>query len=201
MTTVRIVLCVSTAFLGLVLTGQRVQAHGGWSVGVRIVAPGYYYRPWPYYYPYGAVYVASPPVVVQPAPVLLQSAPVGQPVPVAPPANQTPPPPVIDPASATSPNSAGIDYHLQQLRNPDDRTRADSVLQLGRMKAVQAVDPLAATLAGDRSPLVREAAARALALIGSPKALAALKHAALADEDRDVRHSAQFAMDVIQTGR
>ena len=65
-----------------------------------------------------------------------------------------------------------INYYLQQLRNPDERVRADSVLQLGRLKVISSVDPLAATLAGDRSPLVREAAARALALIGSPKALA-----------------------------
>jgi HEAT repeat protein len=94
-----------------------------------------------------------------------------------------------------------INQHLQLLADPDERTRADSVMQLGRMKAARAVDPLAATLAGDRSPLVREAAARALGLIGSPKALPALQHAALADNDRDVRHSAQFAIDVIQAGR
>jgi HEAT repeat protein len=94
-----------------------------------------------------------------------------------------------------------IDHHLQQLADPDERVRAETVMQLGRLRASSAVDPLAATLAGDRSPSVREAAARALALIGSPKALPALQQAALADGDRDVRHSAQFAIEVVQSGR
>jgi HEAT repeat protein len=94
-----------------------------------------------------------------------------------------------------------ISGYLQQLRDPDEHVRSDSVLQLGRLKIVSAVDPVAATLAGDRSALVREAAARSLGLMGSPKALPALQHAALADPDRDVRHSAQFAVDVIQSGR
>jgi HEAT repeat protein len=98
-------------------------------------------------------------------------------------------------------SQADADRLLQQLTNADERVRADCVMQLGRLKVVKAVDPLAATLAGDRSPTVREAAARALGLIGSPKALTALQNAALADGDRDVRHSAQFAMDVIQVGR
>ena len=74
-------------------------------------------------------------------------------------------------------------------------------MQLGRGRAAQAVDPLAATLAGDRSPVVREAAARALGLIGSSAALPALQQAASADPDHDVRHSAGFAIDVIQSGR
>jgi HEAT repeat protein len=63
------------------------------------------------------------------------------------------------------------------------------------------VDPLAATLAGDRSPAVRDAAARALGLIASPQALPALERAAQADADRDVRRSAQFAVEVIQANR
>src|SRR5262249_5883046 len=71
--------------------------------------------------------------------------------------------------------------------------------ELGRMKADRAIDPLLAALAGDRSPVVRDAAARALGLIGSPRALTALLHAAQADNDRDVRHSAPFAVEVIQT--
>jgi HEAT repeat protein len=73
------------------------------------------------------------------------------------------------------------------------------VLQLGRSKDPRAVDPLAATLAGDRSAMVREAAARALGLIGSPAALPALQNAAQVDSDHDVRRSAQFAVEVIQS--
>jgi HEAT repeat protein len=72
-------------------------------------------------------------------------------------------------------------------------------MSLGRLKAERAVDPLAATLAGDRSPAVRDAAARALGLVGSPRGLTALKYAAQADSDRDVRHSAQFAVEIIQS--
>jgi hypothetical protein len=151
---------------------------------------------YPYYYPYQAVYVQPAPVVVQPAPLAQQAAPVGQPIDQA----TTTPPVTMQTPVQIAPES-DISRHLQLLADPDERTRADSVMQLGRMKAVRAVDALAATLAGDRSSVVREAAARALGLIGSPKALPALQHAALADNDRDVRHSAQFAMDVIQVGR
>ena len=63
----------------------------------------------------------------------------------------------------------------------------------------RAIDPLAATLSGDVSPTVRESAARGLGLIASPSALPALQRAAQADGDRDVRRSAQFAADVIQS--
>ena len=54
-----------------------------------------------------------------------------------------------------------------------------------------------ATLNPTNSPPVREAAARALGLIGSPRALTALRYAAQADSDRDVRRSAQFSVEVI----
>jgi hypothetical protein len=205
-----------TVLLGAALVGTPVQA--GWSVGVRFNVPGYYgyYRPWGgyyYYQPY-PVYVAPPPVYVAP-PVVVQPTPVYQPVypvpavpgPVAPTraaAAPVAPAPAVAPAVAQTTASAlsgETQRLLQLLADPDDKVRADSVLQLGRLRATQAVDPLAATLAGDRSPVVREAAARALALIGSPRALAALQRAAQADPDRDVRHSSQFAIDVIQTGR
>ena len=71
------------------------------------------------------------------------------------------------------------------LTAADEHVRSESVLQLGRMKAYQAVDPLAATLAGDQSPLVRESASRALAMIGSPKAFPALTRAAQADAEHE----------------
>jgi HEAT repeat protein len=95
----------------------------------------------------------------------------------------------------------GAEQLVTQLANPDERIRAETALQLGRLKSTQGVDPLAATLAGDRSPAVREAAARALALIASPQALPALEKAAATDPDHDVRHSARFAIDVINSGR
>ncbi len=179
----------------LAIGGGSVSAHGGVAIGFHFGLPlyigpgwgcGYCYRPYP-------VYVAPPPVVLQPVPVY-------QPVPVA-----TYPAPVPAPSVSrspvTDPAQAEIERHLQMLASADERTRADSAMQLGRLKAEAAVDPLAATLAGDRSPSVRETAARALALIGSKRALPALERAAQADPDRDVRHSAQFASDVVLANR
>jgi HEAT repeat protein len=106
---------------------------------------------------------------------------------------------VVVQAAVGGGRQSDIDHHLQLLANPDERVRLDSVVQLGRLKAYRAVDSLSATLAGDHSPAVREGAARALGLIGSAKALPALQHAAQADDDRDVRHSAQFAAEVIRS--
>src|SRR5262245_38222059 len=180
----------------------------GWSVGVRIGVPGPYYyypRPWypyPYYvrpyYPVG-VYVAPGPIVYEPAPVVVQPAPVvvrsSDPAPAT--SNSTPVnsnsnwTPAITTTSASgdaSNRKSTMDYNLQMLRSPEESVRRDAAMELGRMKATRAVDPLAATLAGDKSPVVRDAAARALGLIGSPNSLTALIRAAQADSDRDVRH-------------
>src|SRR5262249_39494098 len=94
--------------------------------------------------------------------------------------------------------AADADNYLRQLADPDARIRAEACLHLGRMRVERAIDPLGATLAGDRVPRTREGAARALGLVGSPKALLALKRAAQADDDHDVRHSAAFSVEVIQ---
>ena len=77
--------------------------------------------------------------------------------------------------------------------------RLDAVTQLGRMRAMRAIDPLAATLAGDQSPGVREAAAHSLGLIASPKALPALNRAIQNDPDRAVHKAAEFAVEIIQS--
>ena len=58
--------------------------------------------------------------------------------------------------------------------------------------------PLARCLKEDDNPQVRDAAARALGLIGSPTSLDALQRAAGTDADRDVRRSASFAAEVIR---
>jgi hypothetical protein len=194
------------ALLGICLPTS--QAHcGRWGVGIGIGFPGYWGPGWGGYYRAYPVYYAPPPVYVQPVQVV-QPYPVAQPVyqaaplPPAPVPASTPPPPLAPVAATSLPvaNSRGgeVERNLQLLRDPEDRTRADAVIQLGRMKARTAIDPLAATLAGDRSPIVREAAARALGVIGSPQSLPALNQAAQADTDRNVRYSAQFAIDVIQ---
>jgi hypothetical protein len=188
-------LCALGVVAWLALAGSQAQAWGRWAIGVNIGVP-VCYRPWPYDYYYYRPY----PVVVAPAPVVVAPAPVAvQPVP--------PPTPVVraaspEPAPLTSvnyKNSPEIDRHLQLLADPSEKVRMDAVMELGKLKAEGAVDPLAATLAGDHSPAVRDAAARALGLIGSPKGLTALKYAAQADNDKEVRHSAQFAVEVIHS--
>ncbi len=196
MNRIRTAACAAAVFLAV---APAAHAHVGWGIGIRFggpiylgayapVYPGYYYRP---------VYIEPAPVYVAPAPVCVQ------PRAVVPTYYESSAPPSAAPTPVqAAPQLANPDvsHHLQQLASADERVRQESVTQLGRLKAQQAVDPLAATLAGDPSPTVREAAARALALIGSRRALPALQRAALADSDRDVRHSAQFAMDIVQAG-
>lgn len=171
-----------------------------WSVGVSVGAPvyrPYCYHPYPYYVrPYPLLYPA--PVIYEPAPVIVRPAPiVVQPsssysVPSTP-TFEAPPPTPVQPAGGAH------DALLKQLTHPDEKVRADSIMELGRSKLESAVEPLTASLAGDKSPAVRDAAARALGLIGSPRALTALIHAAQADPERDVRHSAQFAVEIIRS--
>jgi hypothetical protein len=200
--------------IGLLGVGLSTAEAGGWAIGVRIGVPvycgprfcgGYYYYGGYPYYPYPVV--APAPIYVQPAPVaVVQPAPVT----VVQPAQPAPAQPA--PAAATrqyeaapapsevhsTDNRPATDAQLRQLADPSETVRAEAALQLGRSGAQRAIDPLAATLAGDHSPQVREAAARALGLIGSVKGLTALKSAAQSDSDRDVRKSAQFSIEVIQ---
>lgn len=187
----------------LTFSGTPARAGGRWGVGVNIGFPGCY-RPWypyygGYYYPaypppYYPVYAAPPPtVVVQPAPVVQTSS--------AEPPVYASPAPVVTRAASPGPQNGEVERHLQLLADPNEQVRIESVLQLGRLSAQQAIDPVAATLAGDRSPAVREAAARSLGLMGSPKALPALQRAAQMDPDRDVRHSAEFALEIVQSRR
>lgn len=169
---------------------------------------GFYYRPYP-------VYVRPAPVIIRPAPVIYEAAPTTvvvptpaysppapAPIPAAPAPFQPPAPREIGPAAGirqtngSLPNFEGL---LASLRSTDENARMQAALDLGRSREERAVDPLAATLAGDRSAAVRDAAARGLGLLASPRGLTALVHAAQADPDRDVRRSAQFAVEVIQS--
>ena len=192
-----------------VLTATAETASARWVVGIGIGLPIYAPGPRVYYpyYPYYPYYYPAP-VVVQPAyppPVVVGSAPA--PVAPAPTVAAAPPqtpevvqPPTLRPVVGDD-KSADIDRRIEHLANPNEKVRADVAIELGRMKADKAVDALTKTLANDSSAVVREAAARALGLIGSPRALTALQHAAQSDNDRDVRNSARFAADVIQTNR
>ena len=171
-------------FAVLMIAAAPVGAHAGFgfSIGVGYGVPiyrpywgcGYYYRPYP-------VYVVPPPVYVQAVPVV-PAAPALQPIPVA----------------QTAPTPGEVEHYLQQLNDPDAPTRAQAALQLGRLRNRRAIDSLNRLLATDRSPSVREAAARALGLIGAPGGLGGLQRAASSDEDRDVRQSAQFAAESIR---
>jgi hypothetical protein len=178
-------------------------------IGIGFGVP--YYRPYyPYYYgnPYGyyPYVVPASPIVVQAPPVVYQSGTVVATTPTPAQVYSSPQINTVEPALVQPPNQnaqpvnaqLGFEFHVARLNNQDEAQRRESVMELGRMKNERAIDPLAATLAGDKSASVREAAARALGIVGSPRALPALIHAAQADNDRDVRHSAQFAVEIIR---
>ena len=198
-------------------------AQAGVYVGVGC-RPRYYGYYRPYYYGYPPVVIgvgvgpviAPPPTVVVAPPVTVVQPGYGQEPPLAapapPPTNPAPPPPpqgeqlrtppVLTPtaiSSATPVQNGEIDRSLQQLSNPDQRVRANAMIELGRLKASQAIQPLQTALASDTSPVAREAAARALGLIGASSSLDALQMAAQADDNHDVRNSARFAADVIRS--
>jgi hypothetical protein len=201
-----------STLLAMTSLPQVAQAHPT-RIGIGInlfppiyVGPGPYHyhhhHPYPYRYAY-PYYYAPPAVIVQAPPIVVGSAPAvtQSPAPVvveAPPAfNAIPSAPSVVPVRNDPPTR--MDMLLQQLSDPNESLRRDAALDLGRMKAQRAVDPLVHLLSKDTSPQVREAAARGLGLIGSSRSLNALIYAAQADNDRDVRHTAQFAVEVIRT--
>lgn len=202
-------LCVLSCALLLSLFSQSSQARPYVGFGIRI-GPGYYYGPRPYYYGYGYPYYAPGPIIYEVAPpiVIRSSAsppPIYETVP-APSSPDAPPAPYVAPVPSTvaptqnvapAPGRAG--ELLSHLGDPSEAVRRDSALNLGRLKAQEAVDPLIQLLSKDTSPNVRDAAARGLGLIASPRSLNALIYAAQADDDREVRRSAQFAVEVIRT--
>jgi HEAT repeats len=183
------------------LPGPMAQAGIRIGVGIGIGYPGYYgyrpycgyYRPW---YPGIGVVVPVGPVVVPASPVVVGPAYYTSAPPPALTAVPTAAPPTLTPVGV---KSVEIDRYLQHLSNPDEKARTEAVLQLGRLHATQAEGQLTQVLAADHSPQVREAAARGLGLIGSNTALPALQQAAQADDDKEVRNSARFAVDVIRS--
>ncbi|MFO0926481.1 MAG: HEAT repeat domain-containing protein [Gemmataceae bacterium] len=183
------------ALLAASLIPCAAQAGGRWSIGLHFGMPwcGPCYRP-VMVAPVYPVYVAPAPVVVQPAAVVaVPAAPAPTATAYAQPETAEPAPaPVARAASWNDPASTG------GLTDANPRARAEAALRLGRQKDRRAVASLVRVLQDDSYADVREAAARALGLIGAPQALAALQHAAGADEDRDVRRTASFAADVIR---
>ena len=172
----------------LILTSipTAVQAGVRWSIGVNLGAPCYGPCYVPYYRP--VVYVGPPPLIYAQAPVYLV------PAPAVVPAVPVPAPPSVVRAARPMVESA----NLSSLNDPIAKTRADACIGLGRAKDTRALVSLARCLKEDDNPQVRDAAARALGLIGSPASLDTLQRAASNDADRDVRRSASFAAEVIR---
>jgi hypothetical protein len=203
------------AVLTLLGVSPWLQPAHAW-VGVRIgigvplyVGPGPYYYGYPYpyryyYYPPPAYVVPAPAVVVQaPPPTVVQSPPppVSEAIPNPPMSSAAPAPlpQVTNVVPVNNASSPQVDGLIRQLTQGSDTARRDTALQLGRMKASSAVDALTNMLAKDSSPIARDGAARALGLIAAPSSLKALIYAAQADDDREVRRSAQFAVEVIRS--
>jgi hypothetical protein len=195
--------------LGIGPFAQNAQAWVGVRIGIGVplyVGPGPYYYGSPYYYYPPPAYVAPPAVVYQAAPapatVVVRSpgeavpAPAPLPTPVS---NAAPLPPVTNVVPASNQTTPQINSLVQQLSDASEIVRRDTAIELGRQKAQSAVDALMNTLAKDTSPIAREGAARGLGLIASPRSLNALIFAAQADNDREVRRSAQFAVEVIRS--
>jgi hypothetical protein len=182
---------ISAALLLGFLTSSTAHAGVHWSIGVRLGFPccGPCYGPPAYYY--RPVYVApAPAVIVQPAPVTYVSAPAA-PTYVA--------TPTAAPATPVVARAARPDDEAPGLSSPDEAVRARAAVEAGRHRARAALGQLVRLLREDASAQVRESAARGLGLIADPASLAALQQAAQADDDREVRHSAAFAADVIRT--
>jgi hypothetical protein len=188
-----------------VLAVPCASAQAGVRIGVGIGFPFCWPCCYPAYVAPAPVYYAPYPYYVVPAPVAVQSAPAPAPVQAAPkPVVAAPPQPVtatpaLTPVSTSNAAPEEVMASVKMLSDPDEKVRFQAVTQLGRLKSAGAVDPLAATLTGDRSAAVREAAARALGLICDPRALPALQRAVLADSDHDVRRTAQFTVEIIQS--
>ncbi len=223
----RLQLLIALVCLGAPVATSEAQAWRlGISIGVplypypypyaRPYYPAYgYYAPYgyPYYYPAPPVTVVSvppAPVVLQPAPVVVQQARPTTVVPVATVAGPAvgPPPSIASsnaPAAGTivqasnGASAARVETLLPKLGDAQEHVRRDAAMDLGRLKAAKAVDALVKMLSSDSSPAAREAAARALGLIASPQSLTALIQAAQVDQDRDVRHSAQFSVEIIRS--
>jgi len=163
--------------------GYGHYGHYGYGPGIYLGVG--FYPGYGYYGDYPLAIAVPPPVAVVPAPVL-----------VSPPAaSQAPPLPLqeLDQRELPAP-----DPGLKQLNDPSPSARVEAVMRLGRSRVQSAVPSLIQLLSRDSSAQVREAAARALGLIGSPQALSALQTAGLADDDPEVRHSAQFAIEVVR---
>ena len=190
---------------------QTADAHPNVGIRIGIGFPGFYYGPGPYYYGYrpypyyyyppppAVIYESAPPVVIRQSPPPAVSEPL--PVPVVPNSPPPPPPAPLPTPIVTTRNEvpSSASAVMAKLNDGSDTVRRDAAVELGRLKATYAVDVLMTMLAKDSSPVARDGAARALGLIAERRSLNALIFAAQADDDREVRRSAQFAVEAIRS--
>src|SRR5262249_32124473 len=130
---------MAVALFGVIIAGTTAQGSVRVGIGFRFGFP-VYFRPWGPFYSYYHPYFPYPAVYVAPAPVYVPPPVAAAPVAVAQPAYRaasTPAPPEALPEPR---RDEGVQQHLAQLASPDERTRSESVIQLGRLKATQAVD-------------------------------------------------------------
>ena len=179
------------AFIGL--SAKDVRANGFFDVGVGFRAGdvnvgfsageifggrrhyGGAYWPYPpryeYYYP-APIIVERPPVYMEPGPVVVERRPII----------------VLDRRREE------IQRALVDLRYGDSDDREDAAKKLGKLRAVEGVNPLIRALLHDRDEDVRKKSAEALGKIGDPRAIEALEDAAQYDREDDVRKEARKAL-------
>src|SRR4051794_16566808 len=115
------------------------------------------------------VVAPAPPVIPEPA---LDDLPPGTlPVPQSSPKL---PPRVLPPPQPGEEEPGDREQLLKQLHDSTEGVRMNAAMQLGRGRVRAAVSALIKLLREDSSPQVRDAAARALGLIGTATALDAL---------------------------
>ena len=199
---------IAAALVLAALPWSAAQAHVGFGIGINLGAPYYYgspyYNPYPYYY-YNHIrcmrprlpWSSSPPrcpdrPAVRPR-TLRRRRPCRRPRPC----RRAVDAPARPARLAAAGRRRAADAAAGQCRRPRPRRRRRrfGAHEGDAGRAAVDADCWPATAA----PSVREAAARALGLIGDTATLPALQRAAQADDDHDVRHSAQFAAEVIRS--
>src|SRR5437879_5126132 len=83
---------------------------------------------------------------------------------------------------------------LKDLESSDEKVLEKSVIALGKLKELRALDPLIKLLVSRCSKVIRYRVAQALVKLGDPRAVEPLI-SLLQDEDKDVRQIAVEALD------
>ena len=90
---------------------------------------------------------------------------------------------------------------IQTLHHGQDpEARRQAAIRISKLDVTVALEPLMKALLADRSPIVRAACADALATLGTPAALSALR-AATHDENAGVKQKAEAAVDKLTNAK